>query len=94
MSYEERDTALTPGDSLLMYSDGLIEARNPERQMFGNRRLSALVGAQASHQNNGGEFIRFLLESLADFVGAEREQEDDVTLVIVHRFDPLLSRAG
>jgi len=81
MAYEERAVTLTPGDSLLLYSDGLVEAHNPRREMFGFPRLQASLG-----QHAGGEgLIEFLLNSRAEFVGPSWEQEDDTAIVILQR---------
>jgi serine phosphatase RsbU (regulator of sigma subunit)/anti-sigma regulatory factor (Ser/Thr protein kinase) len=81
MRYEEQETVLEPGDSLLLYSDGLVEAHDPQREMFSFPRLMRLVGEHAG----GKELIDFLLEQLATFVGPGWEQEDDVTLVTLQR---------
>src|SRR5215210_5105704 len=43
MSYEEKEIVLERGDSVLFYSDGLVEAHDPEREMFGFPRLQGLV---------------------------------------------------
>src|ERR687897_957906 len=77
MSYEEKEIVLGRGDSVLFYSDGLVEAHDPHRQMFGFPRLQGLVGAHPG----GATMIDFLLEELARFVGDSWEQEDDITLV-------------
>src|SRR5215211_4616266 len=42
MSYEEKETVLVPGEGVLFYTDGLIEAHNPQREMFGTPRLRSL----------------------------------------------------
>jgi serine phosphatase RsbU (regulator of sigma subunit)/anti-sigma regulatory factor (Ser/Thr protein kinase) len=81
MRYEERETRLHPGDSVVFYSDGLVEAHNPEREMFGFPRMGQLVGTQ----EHDIPLIDFLLAQLASFTGADWEQEDDVTLVTLHR---------
>jgi serine phosphatase RsbU (regulator of sigma subunit)/anti-sigma regulatory factor (Ser/Thr protein kinase) len=81
MQYEERETVLHPGDSVLFYSDGLVEAHNPEREMFGFPRMGQLVGTHA----HDTPLIDFLLAQLASFTGADWEQEDDVTLVTLQR---------
>lgn len=81
MLYEEEETTLLPGDSLLFYSDGLVEAHNPEREMFGFPRLVRLLG----EHGDGTPPIVFLLHELADFTGADWEQEDDITLVALQR---------
>ena len=44
MSYEQKEIVLKGGDSALFYSDGLVEAHDPQRDMFGFRRLRALIG--------------------------------------------------
>lgn len=84
--YEEQDATVEPGDSLLFYTDGLVEAHNPERDMFGFPRLMALMGTYA-----GGTALNdFLLYEMATFTGDDWQQEDDVTLMSVHRasFNP------
>ena len=45
MSYEETEAMLAPGASVLLYSDGLVEAHDPDREMFGTRRVRELPGA-------------------------------------------------
>src|SRR5919107_1973084 len=42
MSYEEKETVLDAGEAALFYSDGLVEAHDPEGEMFGFPRLQAL----------------------------------------------------
>ncbi len=81
MSYEERETILAPGDSVLFYSDGLVEAHNPERDMFGFPRLMTLM----SDWHDTTPLIERMLNELATFTGSDWEQEDDVTLVALSR---------
>jgi serine phosphatase RsbU (regulator of sigma subunit) len=81
MSYEEKEIVLQRGDSVLFYSDGLVEAHDPHREMFGFPRLQGLVGAHPG----GATMVDFLLEELARFVGDSWEQEDDITLVTLER---------
>jgi serine phosphatase RsbU (regulator of sigma subunit) len=79
--YDEGETVLTTGDTLLFYTDGLVEAHNPQREMFGLPRLRAMV----SRDGGGTALLDALCLALRDFTGIGREQEDDVTLVTVHR---------
>ena len=81
MSYEEKEVTLEPGDSTLLYSDGLVEAHNPKGEMFGFPRLRALVAEHGEERAPGD----FLLEELYSFVGEGWEQEDDITLVTLRR---------
>ena len=81
MGYEEKETTLSPGDTLLLYSDGLVEAHDRQRGMYGFPKLR-----QELSEFTGGNLIDYLLTTLHDFVGPAWEQEDDVTLVTV-RYD-------
>jgi len=82
MSYEEREVSLQEGASILFYSDGLVEAHDPEREMFGFPRLQALV---SEHDGADGPLLDRLLDELSSFVGEDWEQEDDITLVALQR---------
>jgi serine phosphatase RsbU (regulator of sigma subunit) len=82
MSYEEKETVLAAGDSVLFYSDGLVEAHDARREMFGFPRLQGLVG---THTSGGSSLIGFLLSELSLFTGEGWEQEDDITLVTLER---------
>ncbi|HEX6710023.1 MAG TPA: SpoIIE family protein phosphatase [Rubrobacter sp.] len=82
MGYEEKEIVLERGESVLFYSDGLVEAHDPQREMFGFPRLQGLVGA---HRSGGQEMVNFLLSELARFTGEGWEQEDDITLVTLER---------
>jgi serine phosphatase RsbU (regulator of sigma subunit) len=42
--YEEQRLTIARGENALLYSDGLVEAHNPQREMFGFPRLRELVG--------------------------------------------------
>jgi serine phosphatase RsbU (regulator of sigma subunit) len=86
MGYEEKETILTPGDSTLLYSDGLVEAHNPQREMFGFPRLRRLI---AEHYSAEGSLVDFLMEGLYSFVEDGWEQEDDITLVTLERLEGL-----
>jgi serine phosphatase RsbU (regulator of sigma subunit) len=81
MRYEEKEIILGAGDRALFYSDGLIEAHNPEGEMFGFPRLQALVAEHAE----GESLVDFLMEELYSFTGERWEQEDDITLVTLQR---------
>jgi serine phosphatase RsbU (regulator of sigma subunit)/anti-sigma regulatory factor (Ser/Thr protein kinase) len=81
MEYEEKVATLAPGDTVLLHSDGLAEAHNGRREMFGFPRVAALTG----EASDGEVLIDRLLKELAEFVGPELEQEDDITLVTLGR---------
>ena len=88
MSYEEGEASLRQEDKVLFYSDGLVEAHDPEGDMFGFPRLRALVAEHAEEEQRSlGDF---LMEELYSFVGDGWEQEDDITLLTLRR-SPSLS---
>ena len=84
MGYEQKEIVLEEGDAALFYSDGLVEAHDPEGEMFGFPRLQALV-AEHGEENSLEER---LLEELYSFVGEGWEQEDDITLLTLRRSAP------
>jgi serine phosphatase RsbU (regulator of sigma subunit) len=77
MGYEEDEIVLKGGESVLFYSDGLVEAHDLRGEMFGFPRLRTLV---AEHTEEGA-LGEYLLEKLYSFVGEGWEQEDDITLL-------------
>src|ERR671914_379254 len=81
MSYEEKEITLQPGESILLYSDGLVEAHSPQREMFGFPRMQRYVGAHPE----GAALIDSLLAELEQFTGEGWEQEDDITLLTLQR---------
>lgn len=84
MRYDEREITLAAGDSLLFFSDGLVEAHNPEREMFGLPRVEQVVAAHPG----GPPLIDTLLGQLKTFTGTHWEQEDDITLLTLRRAAP------
>jgi serine phosphatase RsbU (regulator of sigma subunit)/anti-sigma regulatory factor (Ser/Thr protein kinase) len=81
MSYEETEAVLEPGEVLLLHSDGLAEAHDPDGEMFGFPRLLGLVG----HGGDGQALIDAILRDLDGFTRPGWEQEDDITLVTLRR---------
>jgi serine phosphatase RsbU (regulator of sigma subunit)/predicted ester cyclase len=85
-SYEEKEIVLDASESILFYSDGLVEAHDPEGHMFSFPRLRALIAEHAGKRS----LEEALLEELYSFVGEDWEQEDDITLLALRR-SPSLS---
>lgn len=79
--YDEYEATMVAGESLLFYSDGLVEAHNVAHEMFGFPRLKTALEAP----DDGMPLIEVLLGKLKRFTGEGWEQEDDVTMVTLHR---------
>jgi serine phosphatase RsbU (regulator of sigma subunit) len=80
-SYAALDIALDPGDTLIFYTDGIVEAHNPSREMFGFHRLEALAreyGALAPER-----LIETVLAAVEAFSHGAA-QHDDMTMLVLH----------
>ena len=93
MRYEQPRSQLSPDQALLMYSDGLTEAHNFDREMFGGERLHDFLAQWQPPADRVGDskLIPSLLDTLTAFTGPGLEQEDDVTLLSL---EPDLSVGG
>jgi PAS domain S-box-containing protein len=87
MGYEEKETILQAGESVLFYSDGLVEAHDPNSAMFGFPRLRTLVAEYDGEEE--GSLVDLLMKELYSFTGEGWEQEDDITLVTLERSEEL-----
>jgi serine phosphatase RsbU (regulator of sigma subunit)/anti-sigma regulatory factor (Ser/Thr protein kinase) len=92
MEYEEHEATLAQGARVLLYSDGLVEAHDSDREMFGTARVADVLRAQASPDG----IVRLLLDALDRFTAESAEQEDDITLVALEResADPTVLSGG
>ncbi len=74
--YDDREAQIQPGDMLLFYTDGLSEAHDPARRMYGLDPVKAALRQSATCQ----ALIERLLAGLVSFTAPAIEPEDDVTL--------------
>jgi serine phosphatase RsbU (regulator of sigma subunit) len=81
MGYEQKEVVLEAGESVLFYSDGLVEAHDPQGEMFGFPKLRTLVAEHGADNS----LEETLLEELYSFTGEDWEQEDDITLLTLRR---------
>jgi len=76
-------TTLNPGDTLLGYSDGVLESRNTQGEEFGVKRL---VDATRSAVGSADAMLFSVLGATQDFA-ADEPRVDDFSLMVVHRLD-------
>jgi serine phosphatase RsbU (regulator of sigma subunit)/anti-sigma regulatory factor (Ser/Thr protein kinase) len=81
VTYEEQEVIVAPGDTVLFYSDGLIETHARDGEMFGGPHLLAVL----SSLTTGTGLIDAVRAEHDRFAGAEWNQEDDLTLVTLSR---------
>jgi phosphoserine phosphatase RsbU/P len=78
------DVHLEPGDSLILYTDGVTEAESDEGEEFGEERLAALLRKHAGLP--APALLQAIVDAVQKFSG--REQEDDITLVVARKEEP------
>jgi sigma-B regulation protein RsbU (phosphoserine phosphatase) len=81
MQYIDHPLKLMPGDTVLFYTDGVVEAMNGDHQLYGFERLEALV-AGLEHNVTPQTLIQAVLTDVMAFAGPV-EQHDDITLVAI-----------
>jgi len=81
MVYEEQEAVIASGELLMIYSDGIVEARNSQRELFGDKRLAAHLAGWTPER----DLTETLCEAVSEFTGPGREQEDDITMFVVER---------
>lgn len=80
--YTSVEFNVAPGDRCLLYTDGVLEAKNAEQEEFGKPRCKEFV--EKHRDISPGKFASALLEKIAGFSGQSAgAQEDDITLVVL-----------
>jgi sigma-B regulation protein RsbU (phosphoserine phosphatase) len=80
--FEEHTTILQPGDVLLFYTDGVTEAMNPQRELFGDERLTEVM--RTHYRRRPEEITHAVLEAIGVFANGQ-SQSDDITMVVLKR---------
>ncbi len=84
--YGAHETVLEPGDSMILYTDGVTEALSPAGTFYGEDRLRDVIQT-LDRDASASESLRAVLHSLDAFVG-DNPASDDVTLMVVARQEP------
>jgi sigma-B regulation protein RsbU (phosphoserine phosphatase) len=78
--YQETQIALKPGDRVIFYTDGIVEAMNEQKEIFGFERLLDVIQGAAS--SNADSLLKEILDRVNEFASGA-EQHDDLTLIVV-----------
>ena len=84
VKYGMQETLVMPDSTVFLYTDGLTEAMNKERQMFGLNRVEAVLGTCTDKLPE--EILKTVAETVHGFVG-DAEQSDDLTMLAI-RYTP------
>jgi len=80
LKFEAAQEQLRPGQVLILFTDGVIEAQNPSKEFFGEERLRTAI---AKHANEDAQLLmKRIYQAVRDFTQDE-PQFDDLTMVIV-----------
>jgi serine phosphatase RsbU (regulator of sigma subunit) len=75
------ETRLQPGDRLLLYTDGITEARSPQGEFFGEQRLADFISAAAAAGDPAPETVRRLMRHVLHHQADQLQ--DDASIVIL-----------
>ncbi len=78
--YLEKQVALKKGDTVVFYTDGVVEAMNDKEELYGFDRLMASI--DESRKLDANSLLEKLLNDVTLFVGGAM-QHDDLTLIVV-----------
>lgn len=87
-SYEQGETRLDPGDTLLLYTDGVTEAANAAEEEFSERRLRALL--MAHHEADPHHLVETIYTNVSAFMTFP--PRDDAAMLVVQRPRPADAR--
>lgn len=76
--YRMSEFTLEPGDTLFVYTDGVVEANDKDEKLYGDERLLGALNGLSGREAK--ELCELLLEDVDSFVG-EAEQFDDITML-------------
>lgn len=79
---DEQQVLLAPGDSMLLYTDGVTDARNPQGEYFGAERLITAAGEACREP---ATVLRQQIHQAVSLHQGSAQQDDDITLVVVQR---------
>jgi serine phosphatase RsbU (regulator of sigma subunit) len=80
--YPEKCITLNPGDMLILYTDGVTEARRQDGEFFSTERLQEIIATAG--KTSAQELLNTIKKSITDFTNGE-QQADDITLLIIRR---------
>lgn len=79
--YEQRSIAVHPGDTLFLYTDGLVEAENPQGEEFGNERLERILVQERAGESSQHVLSR-IEQEMREF-GRNTDSSDDATMLVL-----------
>lgn len=81
--YEDAQTRLEPGDTIIYYTDGFTDAPNQKGDRFDEDNLIAAFQAACQQYSDPETILNYLFDRVDDFIGPGNDNSDDMTLVVM-----------
>lgn len=86
LSYTSQSWQLEPGDKVFLYTDGVTEAVNEDREFFGTEGLLKVLNSEKGRAYDSASLMNYVKAELEEFAGDERGISDDVTMLAFEYF--------
>jgi len=80
LDYESETVRMSPGDHLVLFTDGVLEAQNSAGEQYGKKRVLSILGEYA--ESPASEILEQLNRDLSSFY-ADAPQHDDITIMVL-----------
>ncbi|MBD2663657.1 serine phosphatase [Richelia sinica FACHB-800] len=81
--YEDAQAQLEPGDTIIYYTDGLTDAASAGGDRFDEDNFISCFSTACKYCNGPQEIVDYLFDQVQLFIGADRQNTDDMTLVVL-----------
>nr|WP_222620757.1 PP2C family protein-serine/threonine phosphatase [Sphaerospermopsis sp. LEGE 00249] len=81
--YENGEAQLEPGDTVIYYTDGLTDAAAAGGDRFDEDNFVTSFNAACRYCNGPQEIVDYLFDKVQNFIGSERQNTDDMTMVVL-----------
>lgn len=88
LEYQEKTATLSPGDMVILVSDGIVEAQNSDGEWLGFDRLESIIADGPDHS---AEALHRHIHAAVSLFAGQTDQHDDMTMIVIHLEDLRLS---
>jgi len=81
--YQDAQIQLSPGDTLIYYTDGFTDAANQSGERFDEENLMRAFQWACQYCDGPQEILDYLFEQVQNFIGSNKRNSDDMTLIVM-----------
>ncbi|MEA5617092.1 PP2C family protein-serine/threonine phosphatase [Cronbergia sp. UHCC 0137] len=81
--YKDAQAQLEPGDTIIYYTDGLTDAAAAGGDRYDEDSFITSFSTACKYCNNPQEIVDYLFDQVEEFIGSDRQNTDDMTLVVL-----------